>query len=88
VRRLAGLPLADACADLMLDIFAPRNGAEFHRVLRPGGALLVVTPHPDHLAELVGPLGCSTSIRPRPTGSTAVSAGISCWRSNVRTERR
>jgi len=52
-----GLPLADGCADLVLDIFAPRNGAEFHRVLRPDGALLVVTPHHDHLAELVGPLG-------------------------------
>jgi 23S rRNA (guanine745-N1)-methyltransferase len=52
-----GLPLADGCADLVLDIFAPRNGAEFRRVLRPGGTLLVVTPQPDHLAELVGPLG-------------------------------
>jgi 23S rRNA (guanine745-N1)-methyltransferase len=52
-----GLPLADGCADLVLDIFAPRNGGEFHRVLRPDGALLVVTPHHDHLAELVGPLG-------------------------------
>jgi 23S rRNA (guanine745-N1)-methyltransferase len=52
-----GLPLADGCADLVLDIFAPRNGAEFHRVLRPDGALLVVTPHHDHLAELIGPLG-------------------------------
>jgi 23S rRNA (guanine745-N1)-methyltransferase len=52
-----GLPLADACADVLLDIFAPRNGPEFRRVLRPGGTLLVVTPRPDHLAELVGPLG-------------------------------
>src|SRR5258705_9927810 len=35
-----GLPLADGCADLVLDIFAPRNGAEFRRVLRPGGTPL------------------------------------------------
>jgi 23S rRNA (guanine745-N1)-methyltransferase len=37
------LPIADGCADLVLDVFAPRNGAEFARVLRPGGALVVVT---------------------------------------------
>lgn len=54
------LPLADACADLILDVFAPRNGAEFHRVLRPTGTLLVVTPLPAHLAELVAPLGLVT----------------------------
>ncbi|GAB1694503.1 methyltransferase domain-containing protein [Krasilnikovia sp. M28-CT-15] len=47
------LPLADGAADLVLDVFAPRNGPEFRRVLRPGGALLVVTPAPEHLAELV-----------------------------------
>ncbi|RZU50287.1 23S rRNA (guanine745-N1)-methyltransferase [Krasilnikovia cinnamomea] len=47
------LPLADGAADLVLDVFAPRNGPEFRRVLRPGGALLVVTPAADHLAELV-----------------------------------
>ncbi len=52
-----GLPLGDACADLVLDVFAPRNGAEFDRVLRRSGALLVVTPRSDHLAELVGSLG-------------------------------
>jgi 23S rRNA (guanine745-N1)-methyltransferase len=52
-----GLPLADGCADLVLDVFAPRNGAEFARVLRPGGAVVVVTPRADHLAELVEPLG-------------------------------
>ncbi|HEX5205477.1 MAG TPA: methyltransferase domain-containing protein [Actinoplanes sp.] len=47
------LPIADAVADTILNVFAPRNGAEFHRILRPGGTLLVVTPAPGHLAELV-----------------------------------
>jgi 23S rRNA (guanine745-N1)-methyltransferase len=51
------LPLADACVDLLLDVFAPRHGAEFARVLRPSGCLLVVTPTAEHLAELVAPLG-------------------------------
>jgi 23S rRNA (guanine745-N1)-methyltransferase len=47
------LPLADASARLILNVFAPRNGLEFRRVLRPDGLLLVVTPAADHLAELV-----------------------------------
>ena len=47
------LPLADASAAVLIDVFAPRNGAEFRRVLRPDGVLLVVTPAADHLAELV-----------------------------------
>jgi 23S rRNA (guanine745-N1)-methyltransferase len=46
-------PLADGSAAVLLNVFAPRNGAEFRRVLRPDGALVVVTPEPDHLAELV-----------------------------------
>ncbi|MCI4064202.1 23S rRNA methyltransferase [Micromonospora sp. R77] len=50
------LPLADASATVLLNVFAPRNGAEFHRVLDPAGALLVVTPAEDHLAELVDAL--------------------------------
>ncbi|MCO8272443.1 23S rRNA methyltransferase [Actinoplanes sp. TRM 88003] len=48
------LPLADGVADVILNVFAPRNGPEFHRILSPGGRLLVVTPEPDHLRELVG----------------------------------
>jgi 23S rRNA (guanine745-N1)-methyltransferase len=52
-----GLPVAEACADVLLDVFAPRNPAEFHRVLRPEGRLLVVTPQPQHLSELVHGLG-------------------------------
>ncbi|MFG3703725.1 putative RNA methyltransferase [Micromonospora sp. NPDC047670] len=51
------LPLADAGTAVLLNVFAPRNGAEFHRVLDPDGSLLVVTPAEDHLAELVGALG-------------------------------
>lgn len=51
------LPLADASTAVLLNVFAPRNGAEFHRVLDPAGTLLVVTPDTDHLAELVDALG-------------------------------
>ncbi|MFI6227848.1 putative RNA methyltransferase [Micromonospora echinospora] len=50
------LPLADASVAVLLNVFAPRNGAEFHRVLDPTGTLLVVTPVADHLAELVDAL--------------------------------
>ena len=45
-------PVRDARADVILCIFAPRNPAEFARILRPGGMLLVVTPTAEHLTEL------------------------------------
>ncbi|GAA1884936.1 methyltransferase domain-containing protein [Asanoa iriomotensis] len=51
------LPLADHDTAVLLDVFAPRNGAESQGVLPPEGRLLVVTPEPDHLAELVAALG-------------------------------
>lgn len=50
------LPVRDGAAALVLDVFAPRNGAELARVLDPEGALLVVTPAADHLGELVAAL--------------------------------
>ncbi|MFI6821889.1 putative RNA methyltransferase [Micromonospora sp. NPDC050187] len=50
------LPLADASVAVLLNVFAPRNGAEFRRVLDPAGTLLVVTPVAEHLAELVDAL--------------------------------
>jgi len=46
------LPVQDAAVDVILNVFAPRNAAEFHRVLRPGGLLVVVVPRPTHLQEL------------------------------------
>jgi 23S rRNA (guanine745-N1)-methyltransferase len=54
------LPVADEAADLVLNIFAPRDPAELRRLLRPAGALVLATPEQDHLRELVGPLGLVT----------------------------
>lgn len=51
------LPVRDGVAAVVLDVFAPRNPAEIARVLRPGGALVVVTPLPEHLGELRAALG-------------------------------
>lgn len=47
-----GLPLRAASVAVLLDVFAPRNAAEFARVVAPGGMLVVVAPEPEHLAEL------------------------------------
>lgn len=55
-----GLPLADGCVDVVLDIFAPRNGGEIRRVLAPSGRAVIVTPTPRHLHEVVQPLGMPT----------------------------
>ena len=54
------LPLSSDAVDVVTVVFAPRNAAEFARVLRPGGRLVVVTPRPGHLEEvavLAGLLG-------------------------------
>ncbi|WP_146615456.1 putative RNA methyltransferase [Nonomuraea aridisoli] len=51
------LPIRSGVADVLIDVFAPRNGPEFRRILRPGGVAVVVTPAPDHLSPLVEELG-------------------------------
>ncbi|MQA09934.1 MAG: 23S rRNA methyltransferase [Pseudonocardiaceae bacterium] len=50
------LPVRAGKVSVLLNVFAPRNGAEFRRVLRPDGVLLVLTPTAGHLAEIVRPL--------------------------------
>jgi 23S rRNA (guanine745-N1)-methyltransferase len=47
-----GLPIRDGVVDLVACIFAPRNVADFSRVLTPDGHLVVVTPEPNHLRSL------------------------------------
>jgi 23S rRNA (guanine745-N1)-methyltransferase len=46
------IPVAADSVDLVLDVFAPRNPAEFRRVLRPDGMLVVTRPTERHLAQL------------------------------------
>jgi 23S rRNA (guanine745-N1)-methyltransferase len=46
------LVFTDAAMQVVLNIFAPRNPAEFARVLAPGGLLLVVIPASEHLQQL------------------------------------
>lgn len=53
----AGLPVLDGVIDAVLCVFAPRNFAEFRRVLAPGGRLLTITPTGNHLAGLRDQLG-------------------------------
>lgn len=53
----AGLPVRTGSIDVLLAVFAPRNPAEFARVLAPHGRALVVAPLPDHLAGLRATLG-------------------------------
>lgn len=48
----AGLPVLDAAVDRLLCVFAPRNPAEFGRILAPGGRAVLVTPSSSHLAGL------------------------------------
>lgn len=52
-----GLPIGTGTAAAVLCVFAPRNAAEIARVLQPDGVIVVVTPLPHHLGELIGPLG-------------------------------
>ncbi len=58
------LPLAGGAVDVVLDVFAPRNPAEFRRVLRPDGRLIVVRPTGQHLAELLGRVPAMVTIDP------------------------
>jgi 23S rRNA (guanine745-N1)-methyltransferase len=78
------LPVADGCIGLLLNVFAPRNGAEYARVLRPDGALLVVTPGPGHLGELIGPLGLISVDAHKPA---RLAAALDRWFAPVSARR-
>ena len=67
------LPVADGAAGLVLSVFAPRNGAEFRRILAANGSLIVVTPTASHLAELIAPLEL---LSVDPNKDTAVAASL------------
>jgi 23S rRNA (guanine745-N1)-methyltransferase len=68
------LPLRTGTVSVLLNVFAPRNAEEFHRVLRPDGILVVATPAARHLDELVGTLGLLT-VDPRKAERVADTLG-------------
>ena len=49
VASLFEMPVADGTADGIINLFAPVAAAEFARVLRPGGFLLMAVPAEEHL---------------------------------------
>ncbi|MBR6569525.1 MAG: methyltransferase domain-containing protein [Clostridia bacterium] len=52
VADLKHLPVADASADVVLDVLTPADYAEFRRVLKPQGVLIKVVPGADYLCEV------------------------------------
>ena len=46
------LPVLDGSVAAVLSVFAPHPFEEFHRVLRPGGRWVTITPGPNHLQEM------------------------------------
>ncbi|HTU15495.1 MAG TPA: methyltransferase domain-containing protein [Solirubrobacterales bacterium] len=49
------IPVRTESAAIVINVFAPRNGREIERILATGGRLIVITPNPDHLKELIEP---------------------------------
>ena len=49
---LKRIPLQDARADAVLDIFTPADYAEFKRILKPDGVLIKLAPRSGYLREL------------------------------------
>lgn len=73
------LPLLDHTAGVLLNVFAPRNPPELHRILHPDGALLVVTPTPAHLAELPPALPGLRVLTVDPTKPDRLTATLRPW---------
>lgn len=77
------LPLGDRTVDLALSVFAPRNGFELGRVLRPDATLIVVSAASRHLQEL-RPLH---TIGVDPYKSGRLSRQLSPWFRPANTEQ-
>jgi 23S rRNA (guanine745-N1)-methyltransferase len=75
------IPVASGAADVVLNVFAPRSGAELSRVLDHDGRLVVVTPEPDHLRELALPVSVD------PAKEERLAATLAPWFERV-DERR
>ena len=60
------LPMGDESIDLLMNVFAPNDDAEFLRVLRPGGVLLKAVPRERHLFGLKAAVYEKPYLNPAP----------------------
>ena len=60
------LPVSDGSIDLLMNVFAPSDDAEFLRVLRPGGVLLKAVPREKHLLGLKAAVYEKPYLNPAP----------------------
>jgi 23S rRNA (guanine745-N1)-methyltransferase len=82
------LPVQTGSAALVLDVFAPRNMAEFRRILHPAGRLIVLVPTSRHLCEIVEPLGLLTVDAEKPERLMAAAEGRLALAAETTTELR
>jgi 23S rRNA (guanine745-N1)-methyltransferase len=80
------LPIADRSVAVVLSVFGPRNALEIKRILRPGGAIVIVTPLPEHLNELRDPLGLVGIDPLKPSRLSASFDPVAQLESEVRCE--
>lgn len=73
---MAELPLCDGAAAAILSVFGPRNVPEIQRVLAPGGRLVVATPTPRHLQELVERFAGLGMVRVDPGKDARLAASL------------
>jgi 23S rRNA (guanine745-N1)-methyltransferase len=76
-------PIHDACVDLVINVFAPKNFAEMARVLHPDGVLAVAYPGPAHLSELRRAFGL---LEPRSDKAARYGEAARRYFDDVRTE--
>ena len=66
VASVSALPVGDASCDILMNIFAPNDDAEFRRVLRPSGVLLKAVPLERHLFGLKAAVYDEPYLNPAP----------------------
>lgn len=52
VASVFNIPAADSSCDMLITLFAPYCGEEYHRVLKADGIMVIAIPSTDHLWEL------------------------------------
>jgi 23S rRNA (guanine745-N1)-methyltransferase len=85
VASLHHSPFLPASLDIVLSMFAPIDAADARRIIRDAGALVTVTPGPDHLDGLRGLI--YTSVMPHP-GVPALMAGDTLFERTISTRVR